>query len=248
MQTSLTNQHASRLEALTHVSQQVSPLLVKLAEGSNVIEPSSASHQEVLSLYQYWKQHYPEAGAIYWQTRTWTMLVWQPVTIALVTTYYVEHVPPISTMKQALNLDTGVVSQFDFAKGDWQSGDQHQRQIIAAKELKLLLKELAGQLDSVCRMSPATQEKLLADTIMEMLLRGLKYMVSQQLLSPEHLHPTFAHELQHWHEALSLPLTRFGRLDVTSEGEHFIQRRACCMHYRRADGDYCQGCPHTPKP
>ncbi|WP_240206505.1 siderophore ferric iron reductase [Vibrio sp. CyArs1] len=245
MQTSLANQHASRLEALTHVSQQVSPLLVELTEGAHVIEPNSTSRQEVQSLYQYWKQHYPEAGAVYWQTRTWTMLVWQPITIALVTTYYAEHVPPISTMKQAVNLDNGVVGQFDFAEHNWQLGDQYQRLAIAAKELKLLIADLARQLSDVCRMSPATQEKLLADTVMEMLLRGLNHMVSVNLLTKEQLHPTFAHELQHWQQALELPLTRFGRLDVSIDGEYFVQRRACCMHYRRADGDYCQGCPQN---
>ncbi len=171
------------------------------------------------------------------------MLIWQPVTIALVTTYYTQAVPPISTMVQGFNRQNGVVGQFDFSCHEWQLGDQHQRLEYAAKQLTLLLTQLAEQLNHVCRISPATREKLLADTIMEMLLRGLKHMVSSRLLEQQQIHPTFAHELQHWQQALKLPLTRFGRLDVTCDGEYFVQRRACCMHYRRADGDYCQGCP-----
>ena len=235
--------HSKKLQTLTDISIQISPLLTAISQTSPIIAPHQNNHKQLNALYRYWKEHYPEAGQIYWLTRTWTMLIWQPITIALITTYYSDSVPKISRMRQGLNLDNGIVGHFDFASDKWQVGDQHQRLLLAATELKSLLTLLADQFDDVSRMSPSTREKLLADTIMEMLLRGLKHMVNRQLLANKHLQPTFALELQHWQQALDLPITRFGRLDVTQEGDYVIQRRACCMHYRRKDGTYCQGCP-----
>ncbi|MGF1771928.1 (2Fe-2S)-binding protein [Vibrio wakamikoensis] len=91
-------------------------------------------------------------------------------------------------------LSSGLVANFDFLDSKWQTGDQHQRQVIAAKELKRLIAQLANQVEGIFR----------------------------------------------------LPITRFGRLEVDNQGEHYIQRRSCCMHYKRADGGYCQGCPNAP--
>ncbi|MFA0085152.1 siderophore ferric iron reductase [Vibrio sp. 10N.261.51.F12] len=245
MHSSLTIENMSHLHGLTHISQQVSPLLIPLSRDADAIIPDSKSSPEIHRLYSYWQQAYPEAGAIYWQTRTWAMLTWQPITIALIATYYSDFVPKLSSMKQGLNTESGVVGTFDFVEDEWTAGDQHQRQQLAAQELTKLLSNLADQLGEVCRMSPATREKLLADTVMEMLLRGLKHRVGSNRLASNKLHDTFAHELAHWQQLLALPLSRFGRLDVSHDGELFIQRRSCCMHYRRRDGSYCQGCPQN---
>ncbi|MGR5501071.1 siderophore ferric iron reductase [Vibrio sp. DNB22_10_4] len=244
-------EHHAQLLALTHVSSQISPLLDVLHETNSVILPETVAETSdpsdtIEQLHQYWQTHYPEAGRAYWQTRTWTMLTWQPITLALVATYYAKRVPPLSQLRQGVQLSSGLVANFDFLDSKWQAGDQHQRQVIAANELKRLIEQLANQVESIFRLSPATREKLLADTLMEMLLRGLKHMVASKLLPAEQMRPTFAHELQHWQQALNLPITRFGRLEVDNQGEHYIQRRSCCIHYKRADGGYCQGCPNAP--
>ncbi|MCW8347892.1 siderophore ferric iron reductase [Vibrio sp. ZSDZ65] len=235
--------HTHNLQALTNISAQVSPLLSALSENGCVITPEVCANSEIHTLYHFWKSRHPEAGRIYWQTRTWTMLIWQPVTVALIASYYSKRVPTLSSMTQGVNRETGVVGTFDFLVHNWQAGNQHERLSFAADELTVLLDDLANQLDNVCRISPSTREKLTADTVMEMLLRGLKQMVVNQQLVNEHIPVTFSHEIKHWQQALQLPSARFGQLNVVSDGEFFIQKRVCCMHYRRSDGTYCHGCP-----
>ncbi|MCL9775168.1 siderophore ferric iron reductase [Vibrio methylphosphonaticus] len=235
--------HTCNLQTLTNITTQVSPLLRSLPENSCVINPTINTNNHIDTLYQFWKTTHPEAGRIYWLTRAWTMLIWQPVTIALIASYYSDQVPTLSSMIQGLNRQTGVVGNFDFREHQWQSGNQHERQRFVAQELNILLDDLANQFDNVCRISPSTREKLLADTVMEMLLRGLKQMVLTQQLTRENIELAFSHELHHWQQALKLPVKRFGQLNVASDGEFFIQKRVCCMHYRRSDGNYCQGCP-----
>ncbi|GAL24803.1 hypothetical protein JCM19239_4528 [Vibrio variabilis] len=236
-------EHLANVSALIKVSRQVSPLLDEIAKPTCIIEADRDSCEQIATLYRFWQTHFPEAGRIYWQTRTWTMLIWQPVTLALITTYYTDSVPKLSSMQQALNTETGTVGNFAFPVENWQRGDQHQRLLLAAKELTSLLDKLSVQASKVFRLSLATTEKLLADTLMEMLLRGLKYMVASNLLAEDRLQAVYTHELEHWQQALSLFKKRFGWLDIDNQGEHFVQRQSCCMHYKRKDGEFCQGCP-----
>ena len=60
--------------------------------------PHGAPNEVAAALHGHWQQAHPEAGAAYWLTRSWGMLCWQSIYLAMVAVYRVGAVPALDRM------------------------------------------------------------------------------------------------------------------------------------------------------
>ncbi|WP_221073915.1 siderophore ferric iron reductase [Agarivorans aestuarii] len=194
-------------------------------------------------LYQFWQLQHPEAGKIYWQSRSWSMLAWQPISLALIACYQVQASPDLSRLSQRYHL--GNVFGYRFEANELALWQQFESAALLRKSitqsLRVLLDQLLKDFSQVARISPSTAYRNIADGVLDMMLRGAK--ASQQVIKPE----LVEHEFQHWLQDLELPLEPRATLFEDPQGSLQVARVSCCMDYKKQQGSYCVGCPCEPK-
>ena len=190
-----------------------------------------------------WERAFPEAGQPYWSVRSWTLLIWQPVFIAVLGVHGVGSVPPIDRLWQ--RLDSGIVAGFWLPEKGWREtgADEVQRIERAGELLAQVRDRLLADLSGVIRLKRLSAYRLMADTLLA------------ALATLENLSGAFTHEriqalADQWLAATGLsnqsqlmPLTLAGGQPALG-----LDRKACCMHYRRDDGCYCASCPKLTYP
>ncbi|MEE1672997.1 siderophore ferric iron reductase [Agarivorans aestuarii] len=203
---------------------------------------SKGTSQSFEQLYQFWQLQHPEAGKIYWQSRSWSMLAWQPISLALIAYYQVQASPDFSRLKQRYHLGNVFGYQFEHSeKALWQQFDTPSllRKSIA-QSLRRVLDQLLEDFSQVTRISPSTAYRNISDGLLDMMLRGAK--ASSQSIQIEQLE----HEFAHWVEDLGLPLQPRAHLFEDTADELQVARVSCCMDYKKQQGRYCVGCPCEP--
>ncbi len=193
----------------------------------------SDNRQSLLALYQYWRQQHPEATHAYWWVRSWNMLIWQPVYLSVIGVHSAGIAVSLAGFSQ--HCQQGVVAGFTLQpqRSDSQAiADAIQR---SAAELAAFYQDMLAQLAQVITLRPVLARRLLADTLLSALLlcyRQASWMTQPQLL----------HWRQLWLDALGIDNAALFYIDTLTCQPAF-KRRACCMHYLRADGDCCDNCP-----
>lgn len=106
-------------------------LLARLQDAVNELIPECALHvgfespawhavstETIARLHNYLKRQYPEAGARYWRARSWGLLIWQPIYLAVIAAHRCQIILPLNEMGQdfpASGIPSGVLfrhSQF----------------------------------------------------------------------------------------------------------------------------------------
>jgi len=192
------------------------------------------AHQEVVKqLYQYWKVEHPEAGAAYWLTESWIMLLWQPIQLAFVSIYTTQAVPKLRHIGQYYN--NGLVAGYILPEEPMVTGELTQLVAYAGQELSILFNGLHQQFSGVARFTFRFAEQLLADLILINLLKLQKHKPSIDIYQ----------QAQHWFSALAIPAQYLDSLYKESNDKLWsVKRVSCCMYYRRGDGDFCLACPN----
>lgn len=180
-------------------------------------------------LYDFWQQHYPEAGRSYWAVRSWELLIWQPVIIAITTVYGLQAIPPLRQLSQ--NLHQGIVAGYSLPAGCWFRGSLPQLIVRAGSELQSLTSALLEQLQQICTLRPKLAKALMSDQLVIALARVPS--VSGQISDAD-----IRAQLPLWLEATGLE-PRNLQLDQNQQ----VVRLSCCMQYRRHDGELCDNCP-----
>ena len=188
-------------------------------------------------IHRVWANAYPEAGQPYSSVRTWTLLMWQPVFLSVLGVHGTGAVAPVDRLWQ--RVEDGVVAGFRLQE-QWPAASASEDECIreAAERLLRVRDELLESLKQVARIKPLTANRLLADTLLIALQR-----LAQVL-------PGFSNERlqvlgEAWLAAAGLrEQSRYLPLQFRNGQEVLgLERRACCMHYRREDGCYCSSCP-----
>ena len=73
------------------------------------------------ALHEYWRLAHPEAGPAYWLTRSWGMLCWQSIYLAMVAVYRLRAVPALERLGQGYQ--DGLVSGFTLPAEPMIKGD-----------------------------------------------------------------------------------------------------------------------------
>lgn len=236
--------------ALIALAEKITPLMQGSCGGKQSLlravsatdaEKQDASGALLSQLYGYWRQQHPEAGQLYWLTRSWTMLSWQPIYLSLLSVYGIQAVPELRALSQTLHLEQGLVAGFSIANTPVYRGEKAMLIRNAANELWLLLSQLQQQFDQQTRLRPGLIKSLLADDLVACALR-------MQHLRDDLSHSELMEQIACWQNELKLlatPPTAFF-VDKATQMLAFT-RKSCCMHYRRNDGDYCANCRKPTK-
>ncbi|WP_434339787.1 siderophore ferric iron reductase [Motilimonas cestriensis] len=236
--------------ALIALAEQIAPLMQGSCGGEQpLLRAVSATDEKkqdtsgalLSQLYGYWQQQHPEAGPLYWLTRSWTMLSWQPIYLSLLSVYGIQAVPELRALSQTLHLEQGLVAGFSIANTPVYRGEQAMLIRNAANELWQLLSQLQQQFDQQIRLRPGLIKSLLADDLVASALR-------MQHLRDDLSHSELMDQIACWQHELKLPATPPTAFFVDQATQMLaFTRKSCCMHYRRNDGDYCANCPKANK-
>ena len=198
----------------------------------------ATSAEVAAALHAHWQQAHPEAGPAYWLTRSWGMLCWQSIYLAMVAVYRVGAVPALDRMGQGYQ--EGLVSGFSLPAEPMIKGEVKTLIKLAGERLQAHWQELFALLGEVQRLRPGFVRPLLADDLLAALVRVPDFFgeVSREEVRS---HAPL------WLESCGLPsahLTGWREAGLPRD-EAFpgYVRQRCCLHYRRGDGELCGNCP-----
>ncbi|WP_111874782.1 siderophore ferric iron reductase [Aeromonas bivalvium] len=190
------------------------------------------------ALHGHWQQAHPEAGPAYWLTRSWGMLCWQSIYLAMVAVYRHQAVPALDRMGQGYQ--AGLVSGFTLPVEPMIRGEVDVLIKRAGERLQAHWQGLFTLLGEGQRLRPGFVRPLLADDLLAALVRVPDFFgeVSRDEVT--------AHA-PHWLAACGLPLAhlagwREGGLPRDEALPGYVRQR-CCLHYKRRDGELCGNCP-----
>lgn len=128
------------------------------------------------------------------------------------------------------------IAGYALPDGDWYHADHHQLITYTSQHLAILFDTFSQAHIELFGGNPHLYRHLLADQIMELVVRADPDGKKQQII----------HEYDLWAQNLALPNVQDTQLKQTNQGIKF-KRKSCCLHYRRVDGNVCDNCPLTKK-
>lgn len=192
------------------------------------------------ALLAYWSRTCPEAGRAYWASRCWGILIWQPVYLSVIGVHAAQRSLSLAALAQPIAEGwTREVRLPDHAPA---TGDAETLIAHAAREIAACCAQIHDDLAPVIRVNPASARGTQADVVLAALLAARR-------MRPE------------WSDAQVQALGRqwLAALDLKDCGGYFafersdgsealaLERRTCCYHYRRRDGEMCSTCPRLAK-
>ena len=200
--------------------------------------PHSTPAEVAAALHDHWRLAHPEAGPAYWLTRSWGMLCWQSIYLAMVAVYRLRAVPALERLGQGYQ--DGLVSGFTLPAEPMIRGEVGVLIKTAGERLQAHWQGLLTLLGTAQRLRPGFVRPLLADDLLAALVRVPDFFGE---ISPEVVQ---AHAPL-WLAACGLPAGHLAGWRPASlpRDEAFpgYVRQRCCLHYRRGDGELCGNCP-----
>lgn len=111
---------------LSRLKDEVNELLPECAihvdsESSDWNAWSKVSAVNIEHLHRYLSMQYPEAGAQYWRSRGWGLLIWQPIYLAVIAAHKCQMILPLNEMGQDFTL-SGIPSGVLFKRCQFKQG------------------------------------------------------------------------------------------------------------------------------
>ncbi|WP_157822379.1 siderophore ferric iron reductase [Psychromonas sp. Urea-02u-13] len=230
--------HLQTTQSLASLSAQFHANLASSPSTLSTCSINANSLDNISLLYDFWKTNSPEAGSQYWAVRTWTMLTWQPVCLALIGAYASNEHINFDGFQQHQN--AGITSGYQFL----------QSHVIRPKNsanevCKSLNRLLAGYLNSLQKIVPL-QESIAHRLVRDQLAKFILQM--SELMPVDHI-GLARYVFQKWSEQLSFnDKDPYLAIDINTETTKWLLKRsACCQHFKRHDGGYCVTCPKQNK-
>lgn len=214
------------------VSQAVPGLTGQV--GARAAPPWHADSR-LAQLHRHWAAKHPEAGPHYAALRGWGLLVWQPAYLVVLAAHLSDA--QIDLDQLSLQRRDGDVDGYALAEHAPLRGDKAARLRTGAQQLA------AG----VARLLPAWQahaplhSKAARRTVAECVLAALLAARTQRPWSQAHTRALG----EQWLAALDLR-GESGYIDyrkATGDAALALDRKVCCLHFRRRDGERCNTCP-----
>lgn len=192
------------------------------------------------ALLAHWSSTYPEAGRPYWAARCWGILIWQPLYLSVIGVHASRASVSLERIVQPVA--NGWTSEVRFADHAPVQGDTAALIAHAAREIRACCAQMHDELLPVICMNPAVVRGTQADVVLAALLAARK-------ARPEWCDAHVQCLGEQWLAALGLqghggyfPFTRTDGACALA-----LDRRTCCYHYRRRDGELCSTCPRVAK-
>ena len=184
-------------------------------------------------LYESLKSAFPNAGQAYWITRSWNLLCWQPLYIAIIAVYQCQQVPSFIGFTQQVR--PLMVSGFSFSSSQVVTGQYRELIQQVGKQLKPLFEFYQFHLNEQVRCRPSFAKRLLADNLMIKLV-GLQKQMPQFSSTEiiEHAHC--------WFDVLGLDKRLIDSFYMQKNSIE-MKRSSCCLAYKTPTGKLCVNCP-----
>lgn len=201
------------------------------------IEGSTEDVRVIQQLHNKLQENTPNAGRVYWMTRSWNLLCWQPIYISFIAIYALKVLPDFSQFKQQYQHSS--ITGFVFKNGTIRSGETDQLIALACAQLCPLFEHYRLQLDSFTRCRTSYVQRLLADLVLSSLIKvrdNIELFNDSDLLSHAKL----------WLTELGIPEHYYHPL-IKNNGSPITHiRTSCCLTYK-ANNDLCANCPKIDK-
>lgn len=187
-------------------------------------------------LIAWWRAQAPEAGPLYWASRCWTLLIWQPLYLAVWAVHTAGAAPRLDTLAQRVR--EGMVAGYAL--------EPHMPEILpeaeaiarAAAEAGAVAARLFEDLSGPLRLHPKMAGRLQADCLLSGLLAVAR---SRPDWTPS--------------RTRALGTAWLAGMGLSGQSDYLIfdlpdggcglglARKVCCQHFRRAPGELCASCP-----
>lgn len=191
---------------------------------------------QLTELVQHWQHAYPEAGPHYWASRCWTLLIWQPVYLSIFGVQLTGQAPSLTCFGQ--HISNGFISGFCLQNHPSQVvGGSNQLQ-FAANQINAVCGHLFNEFNAVLKIHPKMAGRLQADCMLAALIRVWEYQ-SQMC------NATVIDLGRRWLHCAGLDDASALMAVCLDDGQQrlALDRKVCCQHFRRRDGEYCSTCP-----
>ena len=187
------------------------------------------------ALCDHWARAYPEAGAHYLALRCWGLAIWQPIYLCLIAAHLDAPVPRLAGLAQPVknSFPSGVHLPAHVPV----DGTFTVRMEVACAELRMFCAAMRRALKPLVSLHDRAADRLQAECV----LGALVTVRPHTLLSDA--------------EVISAGETWLARLGIAGGCGFFayrardgtpaiaLDRKVCCHHFRRHDGEKCSTCP-----
>ncbi|WP_339488641.1 siderophore ferric iron reductase [Pseudomonas sp. EL_65y_Pfl2_R95] len=200
---------------------------------------SAENALRIAALCAYWEQAQPEAGHHYWNSHSWSLLIWQPIYLSILAVQLARSAPCLARMGQSVS--QGVVGGFCLPEHCPRKGAAQDLIRFASDELLQLIEQQLNEFNSVSAIHPKQGRLLAADCVRAALLMAQRHqsLANTQLCELE----------GQWMEALQLSAGSALIPVMLDDGQErlALERKVCCQYFRRTEGEYCNTCPKLKK-
>lgn len=228
----------SKLNDLIELASQLYPVLQGRLESFNGdgVRAGKNNQAELKRLVAHLQQYFPEAGAPYWSVRSWSLLMWQPIALAVISVHCFNIRLPLTAINQ--DEKQGVISGYSLTDTVYHSGEVPALIEQTAQELRLLCQLFFTDLNHVIALRQTLARRLVAD----ILLHTLNFVSNQYLnLSNQQIEQIGKLWLSHMG---LVGESHFISIALSNSSERlFLNRKSCCFDYRRVGGLVCASCP-----
>ncbi|WP_043287938.1 siderophore ferric iron reductase [Paraburkholderia oxyphila] len=192
------------------------------------------------ALSAYWSRAWPEAGRAYWASRCWGILIWQPVYLSVIGVHAAQRVLSLAALAQPVS--EGWTREVRLPDHAPTPGDTEELIAHAAREIAACCAQIYADLTPVIRVNPAAARGTQADVVLAALLAARK-------MRPEWSDAQVDALGRRWLAALDIEGCGGYFAFARTDGSHSLalERKTCCYHYRRRDGEMCSTCPRLAK-
>lgn len=211
--------------------------------------PGALRHDDVTAarpgalraLCDHWARSYPEAGAHYVALRCWGLAIWQPIYLCVMATHLDTHVPRLAGLAQPVV--KGFPRGFQLpVHAPVKDAALPSRIRLAAAELNGLCPSMRTALTPLVALHARAADRLQAECVLGALL--LVHRSAPGLHDADDV----ASLGEHWLVQLGIPggcgFFAYRARDGTPALA--LDRKVCCHHFRRHDGEPCSTCPKLP--
>lgn len=202
---------------------------------------SGAGNRAALAaLAAHWAGAYPEAGPAYCALRCWGILIWQPVYLSVIGVHGSQRV--ISLARFAQPLADGWTREVRISDHEPAHGDTAQCIELAAREIDACCRQIFDELAGVLRLNLIAARSMQADCVLAALL-------AIRDTYPDWTDAQVQAFAARWLAALDVEGASGLFAWTRSDGSTALalERKTCCYHYRRRDGEPCSTCPRLAK-
>jgi len=193
------------------------------------------ANARLADVYRHGLAAHPEAGPHHAALHGWGVLVWQPAYLAVLTTHLGDVLPDLDRV--SLHVDRGAVVGYAIATHEPARVDEEARLQRAASQLADGFAHLLAAWQAQARLADKAARRTTAECVLTALL-----CAGRQCRWPA-VHTRRLAE--RWLSLLDLS-GEAGYLawrDASGREALAMDRKVCCLHFRRRDGERCSTCP-----